>query len=90
MQHMYAMRTTITINEELLAEIKRLAAAKQSNVSAIVSDALRAELKRQDRQRDSARFMIPTYGAQTTAQALSPQEIAGFIEDDELSPYSHS
>ena len=90
MQHTYAMRTTVTINDELLAEIKRLAAAKQSNVSAIVSDALRAELKRHDRQRNSARFTVPTYGTPTTAQALSPREIAGFIEDDELSPYSQS
>lgn len=84
------MRTTLTINDELLAEAKRLAAEKRTNLSAIVNDALRRALKRSGKKSETERFEMPTYGGKGIAPALSPAEMARIVEAEELEPFRPS
>lgn len=55
------MRTTLVINDELLAEAKKRAADRKSNVSAIVNEALRMALKTENERVRTRAFQMPTY-----------------------------
>jgi hypothetical protein len=55
------MRTTLIINDELLAEAKKRAADRKSNVSAIVNEALRMALKAEAVSAPESAFQMPTF-----------------------------
>jgi hypothetical protein len=56
------MRTTINLPDDLLAQLKKLAATSNSTVTALISDALREALaKRRYKQRNGP-VTLPTYG----------------------------
>jgi hypothetical protein len=57
------MRTTVDIADDLLAEAKVLAARTHRSLSAVVDDALRAMLRRDDQTTISASWTFPTGGA---------------------------
>ncbi|MDH4084835.1 MAG: ribbon-helix-helix domain-containing protein [Nitrospira sp.] len=56
------MRTTINLPDDLMAQIKKLAAASHSTVTALIEDTLREGLARRRRSRRSGRVILPTYG----------------------------
>jgi hypothetical protein len=56
------MRTTLIINDELVAAAKRLAAERRTNVSQVVCDALRRELDVSGSRAPSFSLPIPVYG----------------------------
>ncbi|HEU0191597.1 MAG TPA: type II toxin-antitoxin system VapB family antitoxin [Mycobacterium sp.] len=57
------MRTTVNIDDHLLAEAKVLAARTARPLGAIVDDALRAMLHRDPEPEARAGFRMPTLGA---------------------------
>jgi plasmid stability protein len=57
------MRTTVNIDDHLLAEAKVLAARTSRSLGAVVEDALRAALRRHEDERASTDFQLPTHGA---------------------------
>lgn len=57
------MRTTLNISDDLLAEAKVLAARTHRSIGAVVDDALRALLRRDDADESAARWTFPTSGA---------------------------
>jgi hypothetical protein len=56
------MRTTINLPDDLLTQIKKLAATSHSTVTALISDALREVLAKQRHTRRNGRVTLPTYG----------------------------
>lgn len=56
------MRTTINLPDDLMTQIKKLAAASHSTVTALIEDTLRESLARRRRTRRSGRVILPTYG----------------------------
>jgi hypothetical protein len=56
------MRTTINLPDDLLAQIKKLAATSHSTVTALISDALREALSKRRHKRRNGRVTLPTYG----------------------------
>jgi hypothetical protein len=56
------MRTTVTIDDGLLEDVKRLANEMQTSVSAIIEEALRARLAVPPRRDKSEPFRLITYG----------------------------
>ena len=56
------MRTTLFINDELVAAAKRLVAERRTNVSQVVCDALRRELDVSGSRAPSFSLPIPVYG----------------------------
>lgn len=56
------MRTTIRINDRLLAEAKKLAAEKGTTLTAVIEDSLRASISRREPRRRRSKFRFPTSG----------------------------
>lgn len=56
------MRTTINLPDDLLADLKRLAATSRTTVTALIEDALRETLSRRRRKARQKREGVPTYG----------------------------
>jgi hypothetical protein len=57
------MRTTVNIDDDLLAEAKVLAAKTSRPLGAIVDDALRAMLRRDADKPGRTDFRLPTHGS---------------------------
>lgn len=56
------MRTTINVPDDLLAQLKRLAATSHTTVTALIEDALRDALARRRHRRHNGPLHLPTYG----------------------------
>jgi hypothetical protein len=56
------MRTTINLPDDLLAQLKKLAAASGTTVTALIQDALRESLARRRRPLRPPRVELPTFG----------------------------
>lgn len=83
------MRTTLIIQDQLLADAKKLAAERQSSVSEIVNEALRQALKRDPASKARPSFSMPTYRPpQATApHDLSPAQLHELLVAEEIAPY---
>jgi len=57
------MRTTITIDDQILAAAKAVAARSGRTLNAVVEDALRAALARQGRGRAAVSVELPTFSS---------------------------
>jgi predicted transcriptional regulator len=55
------MRTTINLDDDLLQEAKKLAAATGRSLTDLVEEALRERLARREAQRRRERVSLPTY-----------------------------
>ena len=56
------MRTTIRINDQLLADAKKMAAERGTTLTAVIEDTLREALARRRQPRARKRFRLPTSG----------------------------
>ncbi|MBA2788204.1 type II toxin-antitoxin system VapB family antitoxin [Mycobacterium canetti] len=56
------MRTTVNIDDHLLAEAKILAARTSRSLGAVLEDALRAMLRRSEKGSGNSEFHLPTHG----------------------------
>jgi len=57
------MRTTINIDEHLLAEVKQIAAREHRTIGSVLEDALRRMLGGDTTLAPVAEFFLPTHGA---------------------------
>lgn len=57
------MRTTLNIDDSVLADAKRLAADRRTTVTALVEEALRLEVLRARQGKRGDRPELPTFGA---------------------------
>ncbi|MGV0744342.1 type II toxin-antitoxin system VapB family antitoxin [Mycolicibacterium sp. XJ870] len=57
------MRTTVNIDDHLLAEAKVLAARTSRSLGSVVEDALRSMLLRDAEERTVSPFQLPTHGS---------------------------
>ena len=89
MHHMYAlaMRTTIILNDKLVAEAKRLAAARNTTLSEIVNEALRERLARPSASGSTQTFRMPVFQGEGRRLDSTPAELARMDEDEELRHY---
>lgn len=77
------MRTTLIINDELVAAAKRLAAERRTNVSQVVCDALRRELAVSGERASSFSLPISVYGGVGGGPVDStPAEFDGLLHDE--------
>jgi len=56
------MRTTIYLPDDLLSQVKKLAADSHTTVTAVIEDALRERLARRKQRQASKRVRLTTYG----------------------------
>lgn len=63
-----------------MAQIKKLAAASNSTVTALIEDTLREGLARRRRSRRSGRVALPTYGKQGPLPGVDLDDSASLLE----------
>ena len=78
------MRTTIILNDRLVAEAKRLAAERNTTLSEIVNEALRARLAHPSVPQSTVNFRMPVFRGQGPRVDSTPAELSRIGEDEEL------
>lgn len=58
---MMGVRTTLSIDDDLLDAAKRLALAERRTISSVVEEAMRAMLARREAVRDAEPFVLDTF-----------------------------
>lgn len=74
------MRTTINLPDELLVQIKKLAATSRSTITALIEDALREALARRRRTRRHERVILRTYGKQGLLPGVDIDDTASVLD----------
>ncbi len=74
------MRTTINLPDDLMTQIKKLAAASHSTVTALIEDTLRESLARRHRSRRSGRVTLPTYGKRGPLPGVDLDDSASLLD----------
>lgn len=82
------MRTTLVLNDELVAEAKRVAANRGMNLSSVVNEALRKALQPTPATGTATPFSIPTFLPATTKPTDSlPTDLHELWAAEERAPY---
>jgi plasmid stability protein len=74
------MRTTITIDDRLLAEAKARAARSGRTLNAVVEDALRAALARERRPRPRPGRALPTFAGSRLLPGVDLDDSAALLD----------
>lgn len=74
------MRTTIRLDESLLAEVKKYAAKHQKTLTAIIEDALRETLARQKAFRRAAPVKLTTFKGSGTHPGIDLDDSASLLD----------
>lgn len=74
------MRTTINLPDDLLADLKRLAVASRTTVTALIEDALRDTLSKRRRKGRKKREELPTYGEQGLQPGVDLDDTAALLD----------
>jgi plasmid stability protein len=74
------MRTTIRIDDQLLAEVKARAARSGRTLNAVVEDALRAALAQRDPERGPLRIKLPTYAGARLMPGVDLDDSAALLD----------
>jgi plasmid stability protein len=73
------MRTTIRLDDDLLARAKELAARTGRSLTGVIEDALRAALA-QSRARRAERVALPTFGSGGTLGGVDLDDSASLLD----------
>ena len=73
------MRTTIRLDDELLAEAKAVAARTGRTLTKVIEDALRQSLAARDRQ-DGAPVRLPTFAGRGVRPGIDLDDSASLLE----------
>lgn len=74
------VRTTIRIDDDLLARAKALAARTGRTLTAVIEDALRAALAGAEPRKPSERIRIPTYGSGGVRPGVDLDDTASLLD----------
>ena len=77
------MRTTIKIDDEIFAELKKAAANEGRTLAAVVEDALRESLARRRQQDVEPSFVLPTFGDTGLVPGVTVETMSAVIEQEE-------
>ena len=83
------MRTTLILNDSLVAYAKKTAAEKQSSLSAVVNDALRLSMQQEGRpKKNNKDFRMICYRGNVKKTDTLPSGFAHLQELDDLESFS--
>lgn len=83
------MRTTVYLPDELLAEIKKLAADTHTTVTALIEDALRERLARRKKKPRLRAALLATYGKKGILPGVDLDDTAALLDLMERDSDSH-
>jgi hypothetical protein len=75
-----AVRTTIRLDDDLLARAKELAARTGRTLTAVIEDALRAALAQSRPRRGAERLTLPTYGSGGVLPGVDLDDSASLLD----------
>lgn len=78
------MRTTVTLDEQLMAELQRRAAARNISVSALVERAVREFLQTSQAPAGARPFELVTFGAGGRFSRRHIDRASAVLDDDDL------
>ena len=81
------MRTTITLDDRLLAQLKKRAAQSGTSVSRLIEQAVRLLFRTPPAARQRDRFELVTFGAGGRFSQRNIDKISGLIETDDLARF---
>ncbi|MCX6879302.1 MAG: hypothetical protein NTW21_36690 [Verrucomicrobia bacterium] len=82
------MRTTLVLKDELIAEAKKRAVERKSNVSEIVNEALIAAFRASPNAGNQVLFQMPCYRpASGQLVKTSPAEFDALLVAEQMEPY---
>jgi len=81
------MRTTVILNDKLLAEAKRLAASRNTTLSELLNEALRERLHRQPGGSSDTPVRVPVFRGQGAVVDSRPEDLSRIGQDETLQAY---
>lgn len=83
------MRTTVNIDERLLAEAKLIAVREHRTIGSVLEDALRALIDQQNEEPSPTSYGLPSYtpsvsGLRTGVDLENKDQMADLLGDNEL------
>jgi len=81
------MRTTITIDDHLLREVQRRAAARSASFSDFVQEALRAMLSREEPVGRARAFKLVTFGRKGPRPGIDLDRTSAILETEDVDAY---
>jgi hypothetical protein len=81
------MRTTITIDEEILDQLKARAAKEGTTVSRLIEDSVRLAAKPHGEENAGQPFELVTYGKGGRFTALDVDRVSTLLEQDDVARY---
>lgn len=82
------MRTTITIDDNLFRAAKRLAARRDSSLSAVVQDALRVYLSELQRRKPKQHFTLVTFQGRGARPGVDLDRTSALLEENDLEQFA--
>jgi hypothetical protein len=73
-------RTTVRLNDQLLVEVKKLAASSGRTVTAVIEDALRAALARRAQPRPRRRAALVTFKGRGLLPGVDLDDTAALLD----------
>lgn len=83
------MRTTITIDEGLAADLKRRARQEGKSLSAVIAEALRAQLAKREASPKRAPFRLVTVKGGGLRPGVDVSTLRGFEEMEDIERWKH-
>jgi ribbon-helix-helix CopG family protein len=85
-------RTTVRIDDELLAELKALAARQHRTLNSVMEEAFRRMLASSQEQGQHRRVELPASGdpSQRPLIDISPAGLKKFLEDEDIAHFSEA
>ena len=83
------MRTTITLDDRLLTQLKKRAAESDTSVSRLIEQAVRLLIRTPPSTRRQGRFELVTFGRGGRFSAQNIDKTSRLIEDDDVARYAH-
>jgi predicted transcriptional regulator len=77
-------RTTVRIDDELLAELKALAARQHRTLNSVMEEAFRRMITAAKEQEQRPRVKLTTSGPTTGGRHLTPQEIKEILGQEDI------
>lgn len=74
------MRTTVRLDDELLAEVKKLAASRGMTLTAVLDEALREMLARRSREGPAVAPRLPTFAGRGLQPGVDLDDSAALLE----------
>lgn len=81
------MQTTVTIDEEILEQLKARAAKEGTTVRRLIEDSIRLAAQSKDGTADTPAFELVTFGKDGHFTSATVDRVSDLTEEDDLSRY---